>query len=105
VRTRILVLALAIAFWPAPAAQEPGLSRTDPGDEDVKLPSGKSQREEILKDEHEKSLRDAAQLIKLSTELQAALEKDDYHVLSLTSLKKTEDIEKIARRIRNRLKH
>ncbi|HVX65336.1 MAG TPA: hypothetical protein VHA11_01970 [Bryobacteraceae bacterium] len=103
-RTRILAFALAIAFWPAPAAQEPGLPG-DSRDEDVKLPSGKSQREEILKDEHEKSLRDVAQLIKLSTELQAALEKDDYHVLSLASLKKAEDIEKLARRIRNRLKH
>lgn len=71
---------------------------------DVKLPNGKSQREEILKADYEKTLQDAAQLVKLSEELQDDLIKEDRHVLSIATLKKTEDIEKLAKKIRARLK-
>ena len=71
---------------------------------DTKLPNGKSQQEEILKAEYQKTLQDAAELVKLSEELQDELIKEDRHVLSLASLKKAEDIEKLARKIRTRLK-
>src|SRR5690349_6644667 len=71
---------------------------------DVRLPNGKLQQDEILKADHEKSVKDAAQLIELSESLKKELEKDDSHVLSISSLKKTEEIEKIAKRIRSRLK-
>src|SRR5437764_9843386 len=71
---------------------------------DVKLPNGKSQQEEILKADYQKTLDDAAELVKLSEQLQDDLIKDDRHVLSIASLKKTEDIEKLARKIRTRLK-
>jgi hypothetical protein len=71
---------------------------------DVRLPNGKLQQDEILKADHEKSVQDAAQLIELAEGLKRDLEKDQTHVLSLSSIKKTEDIEKIARRIRARIK-
>jgi len=71
---------------------------------ETRLPNGKLQRDEILKAEHERSVKDAAQLIELAESLKAELEKDDTHVLSISSLKKTEEIEKIARRIRSRIK-
>ncbi len=71
---------------------------------DVKLPSGKSQAEEILKADHEKSLQDAAALVKLAEDLKADLEKNDRHVLSLATLKKVEEIERLARRIKSRLR-
>ena len=71
----------------------------------VRLPNGKLQQDEILKADHEKSVKDAAQLIELSENLKKELEKDSLHVLSISSLKKTEEIEKIAKRIRARLKH
>jgi hypothetical protein len=77
------------------------------GDEkssDVRLPNGKLQQDEILKADHEKSVQDAAQLIELAEGLKRELEKDETHVLSMSSIKKTEDIEKIARRIRARIK-
>jgi hypothetical protein len=73
--------------------------------EDIKLPSGKSQRDEILKAEHQKSLDDARELSKLADELKLDLEKNDRYVLSISTLKKTEEIEKLARKIRDRLKH
>lgn len=81
-------------------------SAQGPEDEasDVRLPSGKSQQEEILKGEHKKAIEDTEKLIKLAEELKSDLEKDEYHVLSVASLKKTEEIEKLARKIRERLK-
>jgi len=69
-----------------------------------KLPNGKSQQEEILKAEHQKTLQDAAELVKLAEQLQDDLIKDDRHILSIATLKKTEDIEKLAKKIRSRLK-
>ncbi len=75
-----------------------------PQQADVRLPSGKSQAEEILKADHDRTLKDAAQLLKLAEELKADLEKNDRHVLSISTLKKTEEIEKLAKRIKNRLR-
>jgi len=71
----------------------------------VRLPNGKMQRDEILKADFQKSLEDARELSKLADELKTDLEKNDRYVLSIASLKKTEEIEKLAKRIRDRLKH
>ena len=90
-----LILALLIAI---------SLLAQDTESPDRKLPSGKSQREEILKEEHEKSMREVDQLLNLAGDLKAELEKNDYHVLSISCIKKTEEIEKLARRIRSRIK-
>ena len=102
----MIVTSLLLAAW-SPARQlDPRVPR-DPSKpaEPVRLPNGKLQQDEILKADHEKSVKDAAQLIELSESLKKELEKDDSHVLSISSLKKTEEIEKIAKRIRARLKH
>ncbi len=72
---------------------------------DIRLPNGKSQRDEILKAEHEQNIKDAARLADLAQELREDLEKQDRFVLSLETLKKTEDIEKLAKKIRSRLRH
>ncbi len=71
----------------------------------MRLPNGKMQRDEILKADFQKSLEDARELSKLADELKTDLEKNDRYVLSIASLKKTEEIEKLAKRIRDRLKH
>lgn len=76
----------------------------EPSQNDQRLPSGKLQKEEILKADHQKSLRDAAELVRLAEELKADFEKNDYHILSLRAVKKTEEIEKLARRIKSRLR-
>ena len=73
--------------------------------DDSRLPNGKVQRDEILKAEHAQNIKDAAQLTELAQQLQQELEKNDRFVLSMTTLKKTEDIEKLARKIRSRLRH
>ena len=95
-----LVLALVISAQPPPHPR-PG---EEPA-EDARLPNGKLQRDEILKADFQKSLDDARELSKLAEELKTDLEKNDRYVLSIATLKKTEDIEKIAKRIHDRLKH
>jgi len=95
------VLALALAIAAAPQQKLPRAIENP----DITLPDGKSQQDAILKADHERDLKDAAQLIELSEQLKAELEKNDRHVLSISSIKKTEEIEKLARRIRARIKH
>ena len=71
----------------------------------VRLPNGKLQSDEILKIEHKKSLQDVDALIETAEELREELLKNDRFVLSIASMKKTEEIEKLARKIRDRMKH
>ena len=109
----VAALALALALTPLAAPQAPqgqppqGHAPRQPptADGDVTLPSGKSQQDEILKADHERDLKDAAQLVDLAEQLKQELEKNDRHVLSMSSLKKTEEIEKLAKRIHSRLVH
>ncbi|HLJ47382.1 MAG TPA: hypothetical protein VKU01_15300 [Bryobacteraceae bacterium] len=95
------LLACALAQQPVP----PGPRTPGQEEPDTKLPNGKSQRDAIAKEEYEKSLEDSRQLVKLATDLQAELEKNEAYVISVSEIKKTEDIEKMAKRIRGRLKH
>jgi len=76
-----------------------------PAEEPARLPNGKLQRDEILKAEHEQNLKDAARLIDLAEELRQDLEKNDQNVLSISTLKKTDDIEKLVKKIRSRMRH
>jgi hypothetical protein len=99
-----IVLLLFVAL--ASTAQQKAPDRTLPPEqgEDLRLPNGKLQREEILKADYQKNIEDARALSKLADELKADLEKNDYNVLSVGSLKKTDDIDRLAKRIRDRLK-
>lgn len=94
----IMLCWMAIALGQLPIPKEP----TDP--REIRLPNGKSQKEEILKADHEKSLEDASKLMQLTEELKIELEKNDRHVLSVSTLKKLDDIEKLSKRIRSRLR-
>ncbi len=92
-----------LAVGQAPHPQDPTAGLGQKGDD--KLPNGKSQRDEILKAEHEQNVKDAAQLTEMAQQLQQDIEKEDRFVLSISTLKKTEEIEKLARKIRSRLRH
>ena len=72
--------------------------------DEPRLPNGASQKEEILKADHKKSLEDAGKLMELTEELKIDLEKNDRHVLDVGTLKKLDEIEKLTKRIRGRLK-
>jgi hypothetical protein len=83
----------------------PASQPQDRGDADVKLPNGKSQRDAILKADYERNLKDAAELVELAQQLQLEIEKSDAFVFSLSTLKKTDEIEKLVKKIRARLRH
>ena len=69
-----------------------------------RLPNGKSQKDAIAKQNHEEALKDAGDLVAAARELQDQLRKAGSYVVPVESVKKTEEIEKLARRIRGRLK-
>jgi hypothetical protein len=71
---------------------------------DGRLPNGKRQIDEILKAEHEQNVRDAHELAALATSFDTEMEKTDRFVLSMPLLKKLDDMEKLVRRIRTRLR-
>jgi len=97
------LFALFFAF--ALLGQQPPLVPQPPGSTpDVQLPNGKSQHDEILKMDHKKNLEDAAAMAKLAEEVSEDLEKDDRFVMSLKTLKKLDEIEKLAKAVRGRLK-
>jgi hypothetical protein len=73
-------------------------------DDDVRLPNGKKQRDAILKADYEQNVKDAQDLVMRARHFQQELEKSDQYVLSLGLLKELDDMEKITRRIRGRMR-
>lgn len=71
------------------------------------MPTGGSQsksKEEIAEENREEALKDAEELVKASQELRDELRKASSYVVPVSSVKRTKEIEKLARRIRVRLK-
>jgi hypothetical protein len=95
---------LTLFFALALCAQRHPESPQPPGTASDTLPSGKSMPEEILKQDHKKNLADAATMAKLAEEVSEDLEKDDRFVYSLKTVKKLDEIEKLSKAIRARLK-
>lgn len=96
----VLCMMLTSAGQPPPLPPVPA-PKTEPED---RLPNGKSQKDAIAKEDYEKSLEDARELVKLAEGLETDLEKNDRFVVSVSEIRKTEDIEKLAKRIRGRFK-
>lgn len=96
-RCTLLMALAAICLAQAP--------QSEPQPPDVTLPNGKSQRDEILKAELAENVKDAGQLVEMAQQLRSDLEKNGRYVFSLSDCKKAEDIEKLARKIRNRMQH
>lgn len=99
----VLCLGAVLGFAQRPQEEPPAVPPANAAD--VRLPNGKSQRDEILKAEHQENLKDAAKLADLAQDLKESLERDDRYVLSLSTLKKTDEIEKLVKKIRSRLRH
>jgi hypothetical protein len=69
---------------------------------DGRLPDSKTQ--ELLKLDHKKNLEDAAAMAKLADEVSEDLEKSEGFVMPLKTLKKLDEIERLTKAIRGRLK-
>lgn len=96
------LLAVFFSFALFGLTQQPPLNPAP--NSDVTLPNGKSQRDEILKVDHKKNLADAAAMAKLAEEVSEDLEKEDRYVYSLKTMKKLDEIERLAKTVRGRLK-
>ncbi len=72
--------------------------------EDDRLPNGKSQKDAIAESDHKQAIKDAQSLVELANEIKADLEKAGSYVVPLGTVKKTEDIEKLAKKLRSLLK-
>lgn len=101
---RICLLLFSFVFLLGQAWQDlpPTVAHPDP--RDLKLPNGKLQRDEIAKADYKRNLEDAAQLVQLSQEVKEALENGDQYVVSVRTIKKLDDIDKLSRSMRGRLK-
>jgi len=108
-RAAIVLILLAIVI-PSSGQQPsyPPQMQTIPDDgkaADVRLPNGKRQIDEILKSDREKSIQDVKQLIETAQAIQKDLEqKDSQQVLNVNDIHRTEEIEKLAKRIRSRIR-
>jgi hypothetical protein len=71
---------------------------------DTRLPNGKSQKDAIAKQSHEQALKEADELVSLAQKLKDELKSAGEYVVPVASVQKTEQIEKLAKRIRSRLK-
>jgi hypothetical protein len=105
VRQAVLTLApAALAARLLPAQTQDSFPVPGVQDPPPRLPNGKLQRDEILKAEYDQNLKDARDLVERSKAFELDLEKSDRFVLSIGLLKKLDDIERIAKRIRGRMK-
>jgi hypothetical protein len=89
---------------PSPHSGFPGAPSTGEENGDHRLPNGKSQENAIAKHNHDLAVAEANQLVELAGQLRNELQQAGSYVVPLASVKKTEEIEKLARRIRSRLK-
>ena len=90
----------------AALAQQPGIppdpaltpaSPTNPG-------LRRQQRDALSKQDYKDNVRDAAELVKLSQGLQASIERNGSFIVDANDIRSAEQIEKLAKNIRARLK-
>jgi len=68
-------------------------------------PSGPSRNLKMMKESFEQTEKDTIELYDLAAELKEEVEKADENTLSITVIKKAETIEKLAEKIKNRMKN
>ncbi len=103
---RSLAAAVTAVSSSTAQAQLPGggLPDTHGREHEIKLPSGKSQKDEILKADHERNVEEARALAKLTAEISEDIEKSDRFILPVATLKKLDEAEKLVRKVRSRLR-
>ena len=74
-------------------------------DEPAPPSKGPSRNIKMMKESFEQTQKDTAELYDLATQLKEEVEKADENTLSLTVMKKAEEVEKLAGKIKNRMKN
>ena len=96
---------LSLLFFPALAlVAQRGGGLPDPFDNDAKLPNGKSRKDAIVKQDHKRNQEDSVALATLSAEVREELAAQESNIVSAKMIKKLEEIERLSRGIRGRLK-
>jgi hypothetical protein len=91
----------------APAALAASLLRaqtTSDEPAEKRMPNGQLQTDLILKADYEQNVKDARELTALAKSIELDFDKNDQNVLSLGLLKKLDDVDKITKRIRGRVR-
>jgi hypothetical protein len=70
---------------------------------ETRMPNGQTQTDAILKADYDQNVKDARELTALARAIELDFDKNDQNVLSLSLLKKLDDVEKITKRIRARV--
>ncbi len=83
---------ILLSLLSLPAQQGPGLK------------TRQQQRNAILKEDHEKSLKDVAEILELAKKLQEELDKNEEHIIDIRTLRKAERIENLAKNVKNRMR-
>jgi hypothetical protein len=86
-----------------PRDSDPNSPDQDEDKDDPRLPNGKSQKDAIAQSEHEKALKDSEALISVANQLKDDIQKAGNFVVPVSALKKTQEIEKLARSVRGHL--
>jgi hypothetical protein len=105
-RLRRAFLKTSLALAPAVLATTLVRAQTTPADEtpERRMPDGRTQTDAILKADYEQNVKDARELTALAKSIELDFDKNDQYVLSLGLLKKLDDVEKITKRIRARVR-
>jgi hypothetical protein len=103
-RRRLLAwLGLAPALLGA-QSQPPGMATGEDDRSGRRMPDGRSMSEAILKEDHKRNIEDLGRMREIIVEVEQSLEKNAQHVLSIDNLKRLEEVEKMSRRIRGRMR-
>ncbi len=100
----LVFLVLLCAASASPFQGNLGREPEDPLHKEQMEKMERAQKKALNKERQESLKKDTAQLYKLATELKDSVEKTDENVLSLQVVRKTEEIEKLARDIRKKMK-
>ncbi len=98
-----LLASILVSGQAPPAPQRPAPPRWPPEVEQQEEPT-QPPLKMILKSQHEQTKKDVDRLLQLATDLKAEVDKTNSEILSLKLIRKAEEIEKLAKKIQNRMK-
>jgi hypothetical protein len=96
--------AVGAALFAALLCAQPPIPTTRTEDEPKRMPDGRLLSEMVRKQDFKDNLEDIEQMKRLLDTVKDELEKSEGHILSIRSLKNLEEIEKLTRRVRGRMK-
>ena len=103
-RTGLALAPAVVIATVARAQSQQALPHIDDEPPPTRLPSGQLQQDAILKADYEQNVKDAREMTALAKSIELDFDKYDQNVLSLGLLKKLDDMDKITKRIRGRIK-